>query len=173
MKPDSPLKRSWRSTCAAVCILVWGAVLVASCSTVTYQPEQASAALFNSPIPEATLQAYRFGGPIQDARTAIIAAHVSLLSTRLRYAQVPQVKSVEQMRLTDARKRVEQPGGYSHEDRPGDTSVWLVMFEGEWQVVPPGHDLTPQPLTHGCVFVMLNASDGGRGEVGGVQCTSR
>ncbi len=173
MTDDSPSKLTLvKCACLAVCISVWGIIFTAGCSTTVKVPNPTREALFNSPIPEATLQAYRSGAPILEPREAITAARVSLLSTRLRSTQTPQVKSVERMQLAAARKRVAPPDGYSYEDRPGDTQVWFVVFEGEWQVVPPMRDASPRPLANGCVYVILNASDGGRGEVGGVKCPS-
>ena len=102
----------------------------------------------------------------------MIAAQVGLRQPRLRYAQLPQVKSVKQLRLIEARQRVAQPGSYPYEDRPDDTEVWLVVFEGAWQIIPPDpkHTVTPSPPVHGCTYVMLQATDGGRLEVGGIEC---
>jgi hypothetical protein len=126
-------------------------------------------------IPEATLPAYRPGSPVGNQQVAVSAARVSLQQSRLRYIHTPKVVSVEQLKLEDARKRVAQPGVIVSEDRLGDTMVWLVIFEGEWQIVPPdpGHTATPAPSTHGCVYVIMNASDGGRTEVSGVACASK
>jgi len=125
--------------------------------------------------PEATVSTYRDGSPIANQQTAISAAQTNLLRSRLRYTNMPQVVSVEQLKLEDALRRVAQPGVNISEDRPGNTMVWLVIVEGEWQIVPPdpGHTATPAPSTHGCMYVMMNASDGGRAEVGGIACAPK
>lgn len=59
-----------------------------------------------------------------------------------------------------------------NEDRSGDTPVWLAIFEGDWLVVPPdpAHTITPGPAFHGCTYVLLQASDSGRTEIGGIPC---
>jgi hypothetical protein len=126
-------------------------------------------------IPEATVPTYRDGSPIANQQIAISAAQTNLQRSRLRYTTMPQVVSVEQLKLEDAHKRVAQPGVNISEDRPGNTMVWLVIFEGEWQIVPPdpGHTATPALSTHGCMYVIMNAGDGGRAEVGGIPCAPK
>lgn len=61
------------------------------------------------------------------------------------------------------------------EERLGDKQVWLVLFEGEWQeIVPPapGHPvLTPEPPTHGCVYVIIDQNDVDSIEGGTMNCS--
>ena len=122
-------------------------------------------------VPEETLFAYRVEPPISDKLEAVVAARLSLQTSRLRFARAPTVLSVESLKLEDAHKRVEQPGIAHYEDRPGDTNVWLVIFKGEAQVFPPDpeHTYTPPPPQHGCFYVMSDAN-GSRTQMGGMGC---
>jgi hypothetical protein len=81
-------------------------------------------------------------------------------------------KGYEEVVLEDALKRVGLPGSHSSDDRPGDTVVWLVIFEGEWQVFLPNpeHTFTPPPPNHGCVYVSMDAKDSALYYVGGFDC---
>jgi len=167
--------RSVRGGTPILLIIVSAAVSLAGCSIPAKEGMATQTVTVATSIPEATLPAYRHGSPIANQQVAMSAARLSLEQSRLRYINTPKVVFVEQLKLEDAHKRVAQPGVIVSEDRPGDTMVWLVIFEGEWQIVPPdpGHTATPAPSTHGCMYVMMNASDGGRAEVGGVACASK
>jgi hypothetical protein len=144
------------------------AVSLVDCSRSTASEDKA----YLTPIPEATLAAYRAGSPIRSKLQAVIAARISVRATRLRYTEPLKVVMAEELKLEDAHKRVAQPGVYTYEDRPSDTAVWLVILEGDWQVLPPDplHTVTPLPPSHGCAYVMLDANDSGRTEIGGVEC---
>jgi hypothetical protein len=51
-----------------------------------------------------------------------------------------------------------------------DTRVWLVVFEGEIEVTPPGQK-DPNPPFHGCSYVIIRKENWqGGGTVGGVDC---
>lgn len=178
---ESPRSAGRRRSCRiswgfpVVVIIVSITVSLAGCS-IPAQEVVATPTVTVAPlIPEATVPTYRDGSPIANQQIAISAAQTNLQRSRLRYTTVPQVVSVEQLKLEDAHKQVAQPGVNISEDRPGSTMVWLVIFAGEWQIVPPdpGHTATPAPSTHGCMYVMMNASDGGRAEVGGIPCAPK
>lgn len=156
-------------------IIVSAAVSIAGCSIPAKEGTATQTVTVAPSIPETTLPAYRPGSLIASPQEAVNVARVSMEQSRLRYVNTPKVVSTEQLKLEDAHKRVAQPGVIISEDRPSDTIVWLVIFEGEWQIVPPdpGHAATPVPPVHGCAYVIMNASDGGRVEVGGVACVPR
>ena len=84
----------------------------------------------------------------------------------------PRVVAVEELALAEARRRMTCAGVSTDEDRAVDTPVWLVIFEGEWQIFPPDplHTITPAPPSHGCVNVILDANDSGRSEVCNIEC---
>ncbi|MCL5994870.1 MAG: hypothetical protein M1546_02300 [Chloroflexi bacterium] len=147
-------------------------MMLIGCASVTQPIQGTPDTTFLTPIPQATLDAYRSGAPIEGKLHAVIAARVNLGHKRLSSAGEPTVISVEALSLSDAQKRVRRPGEIAYEDRPPYTQVWFVLFEGEWQVNPPDpqHTYTPQPPRHGCVFVIIEASGGVRSEVGGIDC---
>jgi hypothetical protein len=130
-------------------------------------------ASFLTPPSDQTLAAFRFDSPIKDKMDAVIAARLLLGSTRLRPQQAAQVTSVEELPLAEAQRRIAQAGAATYEGRPANTRVWLVIFRGEWQVFPPdpSHTITPAPPAEGCVFVLMDANDSGRSQVGSTECT--
>jgi hypothetical protein len=128
-----------------------------------------------TPIPEATLAAYQSESPIENKLQAVIAAQRVLQTTRLDYQEEPVVVSVDEMRLEKAHQSVQQlqPGDYFYEDRPDDTKVWLVMFEGMWRIIPPDpeHTYTPEPFSYGCIYVIIDRDN--RSEMGTIACPDR
>jgi hypothetical protein len=127
---------------------------------------------FLTPVPQETLLAYRYDTPITNKLQAVISARANLLSTRLHYDTPPGIVSVEKLNLESALKKLERPGVYDYDDRPGDTVVWLVIFEGEWQIIPPDplHTYTPSAPSHRCVFALVDALDAGRSRIGTIDC---
>jgi hypothetical protein len=148
------------------------AVLVIGCSSFQAPGGTREDMTYLTPVSTQTLEHFRFDSPIKNKMEAVIAARVTLSGTRLRANANPQIVSVEELALAEARRRVARPGVSVNEDRPADTPVWLIVFEGEWQVFPPdpSHTITPPPPSHGCVYVLLDANDPGRGEVGAIEC---
>ena len=128
-----------------------------------------------TPIPQSTIAAYTEDMPIKTKQNAAIAAQALLLSTRLEYEELPRVTFVENLLLEEAHQKVRQtqPGEYSSEDRPGNIRVWLVLLEGNWRIVPPDpeHIYTPEPLTHGCAFVIIDRKND-RTEIGTIKCSN-
>lgn len=166
------LARSLKEGIRFLLIMVPVVVCLGGCSIAVKVDPTTQPLPVATPVSEMTPPAYRPGSPIVGQQAAISAARVSLEQSRLRYINAPKVVSVEQIKLEDAHKRVAQLGLSISEDRPGDTMVWLVIFEGEWQIIPPDprHTATPAPPIHGCAYVIMNASDGERAEVGGIEC---
>ena len=143
--------------------ILTAAILMVGCSTFAKQGTATEDAAYLTQIPRETLQAYQFGSPIEDKMEAVIIAWLSLDTTRLSYTETPKVISAEAVRFEDARSWVAQPGIFhmigNTEDIPGDTKVWLVLFEGDWQIsgppADPEHPITPEPGLHGCVYVII------------------
>ena len=106
---------------------------------------------------------------------AVIHARLSLDTTRLSSTEEPKVVLAEEMRLEDAGRRVARRGSPVYEGRPADTKVWLVLFEGDWQVTgpppDPEHPITPESPSHGCVYVIIDVNQGGQGEIGTTECS--
>jgi hypothetical protein len=100
-------------------------------------------------------------------------ARVILNSTRLRSEQLPQVVSAQKLSFEQAHR--ELPASVSkNSDLASNSSVWLVIFKGQWQVLPPdpSHTITPVPPTEGCVFVLMDANENGLQVGGPSSCTT-
>lgn len=100
-------------------------------------------------------------------------ARVILNGTRLRSEQLPQVVSVQKLSFEQARR--ELPASVSeNSDRASNSSVWLVIFKGQWQVLlpDPSHTVTPVPPSEGCVFVLMDANENGLQAGGPSSCTA-
>ena len=107
---------------------------------------------------------------------AVILARLSLDTTRLSYTAEPKVVLAEEMRFEDARRRVAQRGVINtFEERSGEAKVWLVLFEGDWQISGPPADpenpVTPEPPSHGCVYVIIDQDGSSHGEIGTTECS--
>ena len=160
---------------ASVVPIVIAIILLTGCLALAGQGAEIEDTAYLTPIPRETLQAYQFGSPVRNKMDAVILARLSLDTTRLSFTEEPKVVLAEKMRLEDARKHIVQPGVINtYEDTSGDAKVWLVIFEGDWEItsgplldsehpVTPG---TPGPPSHGCVFVII----GSQGEIGTTEC---
>ena len=126
-----------------------------------------------TPIPESTLMAFREGTPVTDKLQAVIAASAEIPSSRMESLQPPAVIFVEQMTLAEAQKKTTPPGVESFNDIPANTPVWLVIFEGEWQLHSPipGQTATLPSSFHGCQFVWMTANGNGYSATGNIDCT--
>ncbi len=147
-------------------------VLVIGCSAFNVPSGTSEDTTYLTPVSTQTLAAFRSDSPIENKMEAAIAARSTLSGTRLRFTLDPRIVSVEELALAVARRRVARAGVSINEDRPANTPVWLIVFEGEWQVFPPdpSHTITPASPSHGCVYVLLDANDPGRSEVGPIEC---
>ncbi len=127
----------------------------------------------STPALTATLPAYHPGLPISSREEAISAALAYLNQSRLHYRRPPQVIFVEKMKAADAHRRLREKGVNTFDnEKEGTTRVWLVIFQGAWQVLPPdpSHSETPPPLAPGCVYVIMDARDGGEAALAGIDC---
>jgi hypothetical protein len=127
-----------------------------------------------TPIPQETLRAYRFGSPIINKLQAVIAARIEINSPpHFKCVSTPITVSAEEMSLQKSHTLVAQPGSQTYDERPGDTRVWLVVFECDLQVFPPSPGTrTPMlpPPFHACSYVIIQAEDAMGSEVGGIEC---
>ncbi len=132
--------------------------------------------VYRTPIPIETLSAYKEGAPINNRLDAVIVGQRILWSSRISYVDEIEVVFVEQMSLTQALKRIERTGP-NWTKLSGDSKVWLVVFEGEWQLLfppPSASDLHPtlEPPYHGCRYSLFTANDGSYLAGGGILCPS-
>ncbi len=111
-----------------------------------------------------------YNRPIRDPIQAVNLAQVLLTSTRLKATQTPRLVSVEKMTRGEGVRRI--AGSLDPGESP-DAPVWLVILQGEWQVIPPdpSHTITPAPPSSGCVYVLMDANEPGHDQVGGaIEC---
>lgn len=82
------------------------------------------------------------------------------------------IVSVEKMSLEEAYSNTAQAGVIHDEYKPKDMLVWLVVFEGDYQIIQPDpeHTLTPPPPVHGCSFVILDPENSSGSEIGTMEC---
>ena len=111
-----------------------------------------------TPIPQNTLDAYLNRPPADEKLQVVVAARLFLGTTRIVFTEPPDVLSIESISLEEARQRVDQPETTLYEDRPGNTTTWLVIFEGDYQIIPPAPEntLPPEPAHHGCAYVIVD-----------------
>lgn len=150
----------------AFCIL-W---LLPGCSSIGLEITPTEDTTYLTPIPMATIYAFKQGASIDNKLDAVMAARIELMSPP-HFKPVGSIKTLyaEKLKLSDAYQRVGNPATYSAPSLVGDTIMWLVVFESDIQVNPPGQ-LTPNPPFHGCSYVLINAVGGIGGEVGGIEC---
>lgn len=110
--------------------------------------------IYLTPIPESTWSAYRRDAPINSKYDAVIVATQQIHSWRLVFTQgEPKVVYAEKMNVEDVRDllRIQY-------EEPGNTKVWLVIFKGQWQVLPPMVDEL-EPVETGCINVIVPVND--------------
>ena len=63
-------------------------------------------------------------------------------------------------------------GDGEYETRPRETMVWLMIFEGRWELTPLGSpSATNRPAIYeGCLFTVFAARDGGFISLGDSTC---
>jgi hypothetical protein len=120
-----------------------------------------------TPVTQATLDAFQYGQPIARADQAVVAARLALGTTRIHFAAPPWPISVESMTYAEARQRLERPG---HARHPDSMAVWLVIFEGDYQIVGPMEQPTPGAEGRRCAYALIRDRDGGSLQMGTIDC---
>ena len=153
--------------CIWICL-----ILLTSCTGIPIQLLREDQS-YRTPIPESTLSAFKEGTPITNKLQAVIAARVLLSTSRMEDIQPPEVIYIQRMTLAEAIKKAEKPGVQTFEDIPPQTPVWLVIFQGNWQLHPPlpGITATPLPPFHGCQYVWITENNNGYAATGDIDCT--
>ncbi len=130
--------------------------------------------VYLTPVSAATLSAYEYksGAPVKNKLDAVIIARIYMQDWRIGSVGDPQVIYAEQIRYEEVYQKV---GRRVTDDLPKDTMVWLVIFEGEWQLIFPipneqGIIDTPEPPYHGCAFYLFAANGEGRITGGTITC---
>ncbi len=132
-------------------VFIIASIFLVNCSISSTDMEDNT---YLTPIPWSTLEAYRRERPITNRLDAVFEATQMTWTVNLIFPKgTPKVTFAEEMGLSDAYTRIGQPDKYL--GRPGDTKVWLVIFEGSWQSVAPTGEVLPEET--GCIYVILDA----------------
>lgn len=168
MNVKAPKRMSFPALVSVATVALW----LAACTARPAQRQGAGGVAHLTPIPEATVRAYRPGTPVDDELDAVIAARAYLETSRLRFSAPPVVRSAEELTVAEANQRLNPSSTDDRQARAGDPRVWLVEFEGDWQVIPPDplHTVTPEPPQPGCVQVLIDGADGSGTSVRGMEC---
>ena len=144
-------------------------VFLVNCSSLAINAEDN---IYLTPIPEGTWSAYRQNRPISNKFDAVLEATQEIHYSRMTFTQgAPEVVFTEEMTLAEAKKLIPKDPSevYASEDRPDDTKVWLVIFEAQWQILPPmSNDLLP--LETGCIYAILDANTPGYTRIRATNC---
>ena len=115
-----------------------------------------------APTPAATIESYQPGSLVETTTDAITVA-ITLFEEKggAQWIEAPQPVFVEEMSYAEA---VEQLGVGEGEYNlwPPETKVWLVVFKGQWELVPlDPTQANPPPVSYeGCGFTLFTARDG-------------
>jgi hypothetical protein len=79
----------------------------------------------------------------------------------IQWIEAPTIVLANEMLYTDAVKLLGE-GVAQYEIWPRETKVWLVVFKGQYQLIPlDPNQANPQPLDYeGCVFSLFTAVKG-------------
>jgi len=79
----------------------------------------------------------------------------------IQWIEAPTIVLANEMLYTDAVKLLGE-GVAQYEIWPRETKVWLVVFKGQYQLIPlDPNQANPQPLNYeGCVFSLFTAVKG-------------
>ena len=143
-------------------MIAFFAIGLSACAGLTTSNTVAANKPSQTPTPQETSQAFRFGVPVESESHALIAAQAGLREG-FNYTEPLTVVTVKQISYGEYIDRI---GGGS--DRPPDMKIWLVIYlDSQFQSIAPRPDVTPSPPFYGCVSVVVNASDGSPLEIGG------
>ncbi len=153
--------------------------LLAACSAAIPQPLAATLTptedtIYLTPIPQATIDAYKWDQPATTKLEAAIVAIKNTMIGHFSFTNLPKVLSVEKISIADAQKRVSIPLNSSYDTTHWNDEVWFVVLEGEIQIYPPpppgNINATLPPPFHGCNFYMFDVKTSAGGELGSITC---
>ena len=141
-------------------------ILMAGCSAPGATPAPAQ-------VPGATLTPPPPGSSIETAADAVTVAN-SLFEENIDWIGSPQAVFVEEMSYKEAQERLGVGEGDYDRWSP-ETRVWLVVFEGQWELMPLGPpEATLTPVRYeGCLFSLFTASAGEWMAAGDAVCPAR
>ena len=125
----------------------------------------------SAPVPEATSGPFHLGSAVTTKAQAVTVGNLLLQNPLFKWIGSPRPVLVEEMTYADAVKAV-GVGEPNYDRWPADTMVWLVIFQGQWQLTPlDPNNPSPAPVTYeGCLLSMLAAQDGSMVSLGDAVC---
>lgn len=131
-------------------------IFISACLLVGCADSPAADTTFLTPVPEATLWAYRPGERIENQQQAAIEATQAVMSdAHFRCVNTPVIASVELMSLLEAYIEIEHPEEISQPaSPPADTPVWLVKLACDILVTSPTGETLAAP-TQRCMYAVL------------------
>jgi hypothetical protein len=125
-----------------------------------------------TPTLVATLESYQPGSPVETTTDAIIVAG-TLFEEKggAQWIEPPQPVFVEEMSYAAAVERLGVGEG-EYNLWPPEARVWLVVFKGQWELVPlDPTQANPEPVRYeGCGFTLFTARDGEWISMGDATC---
>ncbi len=147
-------------------------LLVISACLLSMGCSASEESVYLTPVSAATLSTYKIGAPVKNKLDAVIFARIHMQDWRIGSVGDPQVIYAEQIRSEEVYQKL---GRRAADDFPKNTMVWLVIFEGEWQLIFPMPDeqgivSTSEPPYHGCAFYLFAANGEGPTTGGTIPC---
>jgi len=112
-----------------------------------------------TPVPEATLRAFRFDQPIETKLEAVITSQRQIETTHINLLEPPQVIFVKWMDYREVIERLEESETESQSNTISpEAAVWFVVFKGKMSITQPlGKTTEPGNL---CAFAIINPESG-------------
>jgi hypothetical protein len=126
--------------------------ILTSCQQVFMKNKNSVEEWLQTPIPEATLNAFDKNAPIENQTQSIIAARYYLRTGHFVAIGNPRVLSVEYIKFKDAKNRMQLKEGIS--DIPLNQKVWFIVLEGTFTLSSPspgGTDETFPAIVSGVI----------------------
>ena len=121
------------------------------------------------PVSQEDLDAYQSGASVETDLQAVICARCILRANRISWLEAPETIFVDRTTYQEAINFINQTEALIDNDSVAkDEQVWLVMFKGK-MTVTPSQCSESAPYT-GCVYAILDASDGMEKNSGSVAC---
>ena len=138
-----------------------------SCLAITDSTEDKT---YLTPVPEATLYAFRYDHPIETKLQAVIAGQRGIGTTHINWLESPQVVFVKRTFYKEVIERLEESESETYHDPISpEISVWFVVFKGKLSITQPtGKTTEPGNL---CAFVIINPENGEGYRYGSRNCS--
>ncbi len=135
-----------------LCIIILAAGCSASGIAASFVPPPQPTADESSPVAPVAAAL----NPVETARQLLDAAYPPV------WLDGPTPALVQQMTFTEARQVMPALSEEAEQVWGRQTSVWLVIFKGRWQLLPYGQTQGPPApaIYDGCLLVLFRASDG-------------